>query len=87
MELDTFFSNEKQATPPSLSENRSLKLAKKKLKILSVFYMMILSKVIDGATIINMLKSTYGITFRDYVINTFVQAPFPGSLDKSNAWT
>ena len=49
--------------------------------------MMILSKVIDGAAIINMLKSTYGITFRDYFINTFVQAPFPGSLDKSNAWT
>ena len=34
-ELDTFFDHENQTTPPSLSENGSLKLPKKKSEILS----------------------------------------------------
>ena len=31
------------------------------------------AKVTDGAAVINILKPTYGKTFRDYAINTFVR--------------
>ena len=58
---------------------------RKKQKFCPIFHMTILSealeidaKVIDGAAIINMLKPTYGKTFRDYAINKFV--PYISSL-------
>ena len=79
-DLDTFFAHENQATPPSLSENGSLMSPKKTIEILSCLSdddslskePEIDAKVIANAAIIGMLKSTYGKTFPDYVINTFM---------------
>ena len=88
-DLDTFFAHENQATPPSLSENGSLKLPKKKSEILQCLECDkdvtespdVDAKIIDGAAIINMLRPSTGKTFQDYANNTFI--PFIAHLLKN----
>ena len=92
-DLDTLFAHEIQATPPSLSENGSLKLPNEKSEILPCLSHddslseapEIDAKVTDGAGITNMLRPTYGKTFRDYVINTFV--PYISSLLRTSGFS
>ena len=43
------------------------------------------AKVTDGAAITNMFRPTYGKTFRDYVINTFV--PYISSLLRTSGFS
>ena len=88
-DLDTFFPHENQATPPSLLENGSLKLPKKKSEILQCLEFDkdvtespdVDAKIIDGAAIINMLRPSRGKTFQDYANNTFI--PFIAHLLKN----
>ena len=88
-DLDTFFAHENQAIPPSLSENGSLKLPKKKSEIVQCLECDkdvtespdVDAKIIDGAAIINMLRPSTGKTFQDYANNTFI--PFIAHLLKN----
>ena len=80
-DLDTFFSTENQPTPPSLAENGTLRLPKKKSEILQKLCTdqqevhkepEVDAKNMDGAAIINMLRPASGKTFMDYADKTLV---------------
>lgn len=79
-DLNTFFSHENQPTPPSLSENHTLRLPKKKSEIIQILCSdeevheapEVDAKIMDGAAVINMLRPQSGKTFQDYAQNTFV---------------
>ena len=84
-DLETFFAHENQPNLPSLSENGTLKLPKKKSEILNCVGCDkdisecpdVDAKIIDGAAIINMLRPSSGKTFKDYATQTFI----PNRLD------
>ena len=86
-DLDTFFAYENQATPPSLSENGSLKLPKKKMKFSnpwSAIKMLLNLQMSMLKSLMEHLLSTCFVpvqTFQDYAKNTFI--PFIAHLLKN----